>query len=135
MTARKTERDLVHLAYVSSAAPGLTAAELELIGTRARAANAAARLTGLLLYQGDTFCGVLEGPRRVVFARMEVIITDPRHHSLRILREEDIAQRRFSNWTFGALPVPPVRAGFGRAEHFLRALGEGLARPGSTRTP
>lgn len=135
MTAKKTERDLVHLAYVSSAVPGLTRAEIEAIGARSREHNSAARLTGLLLYQGDTFCSVLEGPRRMVFARMEIIITDPHHHSVRILREEDVAERRFSNWTFGALPIPPVEAGFGRAEHFLRALGEGLSRPGRSGSP
>lgn len=134
MTARKTERDLVHLSYVSRAAPGLTEADLKAIGARSLARNGAAGLTGLLLYQGDTFCGVLEGPQRAVFARMEVIITDPCHHSLRILKEEQISARRFSNWSLGALPLPVVQAGFGRAEHFLRALGEGLSggRPRST---
>lgn len=134
MTARKTERDLVHLAYVSSAASTLTLSDLDAIGARALERNVAARITGLLLYQGDTFCGVLEGPRRAVFSRMEIIITDPRHHALRILREDAIDERRFSNWSFGALPVPPLQAGFGRAEHFLRALGEGLGRSGTTTT-
>lgn len=131
MTAKKTERDLVRLAYVSSAVPDLTLRDLDAIGARALDRNAAARITGLLLFQGDTFCGVLEGPRRALFVRMEVIITDPRHHSLRILREEAILERRFSNWSFGALPVPPLQSGFGRAEHFLRALSEGLGQSGS----
>ena len=48
---------------------------------------------------------MLEGPRRRVFARMESIITDPRHRDLRIIREEDIAAQRFANWSFGRIPV------------------------------
>ncbi len=113
MVARKTERDLVHLAFVSVAAPGLTDADLQDIRDRSTARNAEAGVTGVLLYQGDTFCGVLEGPRRMVFARMEVIITDRRHSAVRIVREDGIAARRFSNWSFGSLPVPPVPSGFG----------------------
>ncbi len=116
----------MHLAFSSVAAPGLTDRDLENIRIRATARNAEAAITGLLLYQGDTFCGVLEGSRRAVFARMEVIITDPRHRAVQIVREDEIAARRFGNWTFGSLPVPPVPSGFGRAEQFLRALGERL---------
>jgi hypothetical protein len=47
---------------------------------------------------------VLEGPQRRVFARMEEVITDRRHNSLRILREHAVEARRFENWSFGSLP-------------------------------
>ena len=61
-------------------------------------------LTGLLLFGGSRFYGVLEGPRRRVFGRMEAIITDPRHRALRIISEEEIAAQRFANWSFGRIP-------------------------------
>jgi Sensors of blue-light using FAD len=95
----------VQLVYVSSAAPDLSVADVQAIACRSRARNEAAGLTGLLLHQGPYFYGVLEGPRRRVFARMEDIITDRRHSQLRILREESVPDRRFENWTFGELPV------------------------------
>ncbi len=88
----------MQLVYVSSAAPGLTPYDLEAIAASARARNAAAGLTGLLLHQGGSFYGVLEGPRSRVFQRMEAIIIDRRHAGLRILREERVAARRFANW-------------------------------------
>lgn len=46
----------------------------------------------------------MEGPRRRVFQRIEEIIADQSQRGIRILREEPIRHRRFSNWTFGSLP-------------------------------
>ena len=56
--------------------------------------NRAAGLTGLLLHQDDSFLGVLEGPRRVLLARMERIITDPRHARVDIRLEASAAARQ-----------------------------------------
>jgi hypothetical protein len=115
------ERDLLRLIYVSAAAPALSARDLDSIAARSAAHNGAAGLTGLLLHQGERFFAVLEGPRRRLLARMERIITDPRHASVDILLETPIADRRFENWSFGSLPAaagsaPPV------AVDFLRTL-------------
>jgi hypothetical protein len=114
----------VQLVYVSSAAPGLTAADLEAIANASRARNAAGGLTGLLLHQGNSFYGVLEGPRPRVFRRMEAIITDRRHAGVRILREERVAVRRFANWSFGALPAG--REGAEDPEAFIWTLASRL---------
>ena len=116
----------MQLVYVSSAAPGLTRDNLEAIAGSARARNAAAGLTGLLLHQGGSFYGVLEGPRTRVFQRMEAIITDRRHSGLRILREEPVAARRFANWSFGALPVSARRDDRDRSEDFIWSLAKRL---------
>ena len=70
------------------------------------------------------FSGTLEGPERRVLARMEVIIRDPRHARLRVLREAPIACRRFDNWTFGSLPE--VHDGTERGEGFILSLARGL---------
>lgn len=56
------------------------------------------------MHRGSRFLGVLEGPELTLLRRMEVIITDPRHHGLRILREKTISHRRFDNWSFASLP-------------------------------
>jgi len=117
----KVERDLLRLLYVSAAAPALTADELEAIAASSAERNYAAGLTGLLLHQGEGFFAVLEGPRRRLLARMERIITDPRHAGVDILLEAPIAERRFEIWRFGRLPNA---SGSPRpaAEDFLRSL-------------
>jgi len=99
-------------------------AELEAIGRVSARHNAARGLTGLLLYGGGRFYGVLEGPRRRVFARMELIITDPRHREVQIIREEDVPGLRFANWSFGRMPdVEDGGAGAGLESFILGLAG------------
>jgi hypothetical protein len=95
------------------------AGELSDIAKRSAAHNAQAGLTGFLFVNSNRFYGLLEGPRRRVLARMERIITDPRHRNLRVLREEDVKSRRFSNWSFG---LPPPATGSAASEAFIRTL-------------
>jgi hypothetical protein len=116
--------DLIQLVYMSAAAPGLTPADLDAIACSSRARNKAAGITGLLLHQGDAFYGTLEGPERRVLQRMEVIIRDPRHSCVRVLREAAVPGRRFDNWSFGALPEG--QDGGERGESFIWSLARGL---------
>jgi hypothetical protein len=122
------DSDVVQLVYISTAAPALSAADLDAIAATSRARNEGAGLTGLLLHQGRSFYGVLEGPKRRVFARMERIITDPRHFRLRILHEEEVATRRFANWSFGVLPAvdPGPGRSVERPEEFIQSFAKRL---------
>ena len=95
---------LMRLVYVSFAARQLSSEDLADIEARSQLHNLAAGITGLLIAQGQFFYGVVEGHRRRVLARMEVIITDERHCGLRILLEETVCVRRFANWSFARLP-------------------------------
>lgn len=95
---------LIQLVYVSAAAPGLAPDQIERIRDSSERDNARLGITGLLLHQGASFYGVLEGDRRRVFRLMERIITDPRHRDVQILRESPVRRRRFENWSFGAIP-------------------------------
>jgi len=95
--------DLIQLVYVSASVPGLTPDRMERIRVSSERDNRRAEITGLLLHQGSSFYGVLEGDRRRVFRLMERIITDPRHRDVQILREGEVSLRRFENWSFGAL--------------------------------
>ncbi len=88
------------MVYVSRARESVGPDDLEAIAAASERGNRACGLTGLLLHGGGRFYGVLEGPRRQVLARMERIIIDPRHHSLRIMREDDVRAQRFANWSF-----------------------------------
>lgn len=105
--------EIVQLVYVSTASETLCPADLDAIADVSRRRNGRAGLTGFLLHQGPRFYGVLEGPTRALFARMEVIVTDPRHRNVVVLREDTITERRFRNWSFGMLPVAvrPVAQG------------------------
>ena len=114
----------MQIVYVSTAAPGLTQDDLDAIARSSAARNRAAGVTGLLVHQGDTFSGALEGPERRVLARMEVIIRDPRHSRLRVLREAPVQGRRFANWSFGSLPE--ANDGSDRGEAFIVNLARGL---------
>lgn len=91
--------------YVSSAAAGMGAEELEALALTARDRSVSARLTGLLVHHGPHFYAIIEGPRRRVFERVEEIIAERGQRDLRILREEAIRCRRFSNWSFGTVPA------------------------------
>jgi Sensors of blue-light using FAD len=124
-TGKTADADLVQLVYVSAAAEHLSADELDAIARQSQENNAVWGLTGLLLHQAAHFYGVLEGPRRRVFARMEKIITDRRHSRLRILREQSIPARRFDNWSFSRLPAPSRTTAAAPAEfiwHLSRRL-------------
>ena len=109
---------------MSTAAPGLTQDDLDAIARSSAAHNEAAGITGLLVHQGDTFSGTLEGPERRVLARMEVIIRDPRHSRVRVLRESAVLSRRFANWSFGS--IPEVHDGTETGEGFIVSLARGL---------
>ncbi|MBP7000753.1 BLUF domain-containing protein [Amaricoccus sp.] len=99
------EPDLVRLVYVSVATRPLGPEELEAIAAAARRNNPPRGLTGLLLYGGGRFYGLLEGTERRVLGRMERIVADPRHKAIRVLREDPIRARRFAEWSFGPLPL------------------------------
>lgn len=113
---------LIRLIYVSVAADYLEGDDLEAIAEVSRIRNARAGLTGFLIYQGGRFHGVLEGPQRALFSRMEVIMRDPRHHKLVVMREDPIEQRRFNNWSVGFLPASTGAATDDAAVKFLRGL-------------
>lgn len=94
----------MQIVYASIAARALDADDLDAIRSASERNNGVRGLTGFLLHQNGRFYGLLEGPRRALLARMEVIVTDTRHGNLRVLREADVASVRFRNWTFGQLP-------------------------------
>jgi len=114
--------DLVRLVYVSAASRELCPEDLEAIRSASAQNNATRGITGLLLFGGGRFYGVLEGNRRRVFNRMERIITDPRHRDLRIVREDDVAGQRFANWSFGEMPGESGRARVDTLETFILGL-------------
>lgn len=118
---------LMQIVYVSAAARGLTDDRIDRIRVSSERNNARLGITGLLLHQGASFYAVLEGGRRNLFRLMETIITDPRHRDVLILRECDVARRRFDNWSFASIP----RGGSGQidriaSDEFIHTLSKRL---------
>jgi hypothetical protein len=100
--------------------------ELALLEAAAARRNGAAGLTGLLVYGGMRFYGVLEGAEDRVHACVERIITDPRHRNLRVILEESDCKRRFRGWTLAR--VAPV-SGDASTPAFDEMIATMLGRP------
>lgn len=121
---------LSRLAYVSTARPGLTDADLEAILEAARARNARQEITGLLVYNGLNFLQVLEGPGANLIGVFDSICRDARHEGVvRVLAEAD-AERAFSRWSMGFARIAPPEGGPGESAFVLSeaALGEHLGK-------
>ena len=94
---------LSHLLYVSSLAPGVPVTEVARIVATARQRNARDGITGLLVFDGATFCQYLEGPPETVDALLHRLHTDPRHLEVQLLVDGTVpdGRRRFSDWRLG----------------------------------
>lgn len=89
---------LYRIVYLSRAATGISDLEATCIAQSSYARNAAAGVTGLLLFDGDRFIQALEGAERDVAATMDRIVTDDRHGSIVYLNEGMAEQRQFGDW-------------------------------------
>ncbi len=69
----------------------------EIIQTSVRN-NTAKELRGFLIYSGQSFFQVLEGPDDAVSAVFEAICKDPRHMNIEVLRDQTIQQTHFERW-------------------------------------
>ncbi len=94
--------------YVSTLAPDSPVKVVSQIAVKARAANEAAGVTGLLVFDGMRFCQQIEGPRKQVLALIERIRQDPRHVNVEILHHGSLAERRFRRFSLGYVTVDDV---------------------------
>lgn len=89
------------LIYVSAGHRRDMRADVEGILAAARRNNARNGVTGVLLYSGGAFLQVLEGEGDAVEATFQRISRDPRHGSVTIVGDWEIADRSFANWSMG----------------------------------
>lgn len=99
---------LVRLLYASRPVAPLTTAVVDAILAQSRAHNPKLGITGILCYSHDLFLQVLEGSRDAVCEMYNTIVRDDRHTHVRILSFEEIAERRFGNWTMGHVDVTTI---------------------------
>ena len=123
------EADLVRLVYVSRAAADLLEddhrASVRSILETSRRNNAAADVSGALLFGGGHFAQILEGPAEAVEATFERIQLDDRHTRVNLIDFAPAGERRFASWSMAAVDGVEIegvddlsvwREGSGRAE-------------------
>lgn len=86
------------LAYRSRPLTPPTLAQLEAILSSAQRRNRIEGLTGLLIYDSGCFFQWLEGPKLSLLRVWESIRRDPRHTDIKILRQQSVPKRFFSDW-------------------------------------
>ena len=71
----------------------------------ARAKNAAAGISGILVFDTRSFLQCLEGSREDVSDTYNRIAADSRHRNVTVLAFTDIDERAFPDWSMGYLPL------------------------------
>ena len=97
----KNVSELHEVLYVSTLAPRAPLGVVAQIIGKARIANEAAGITGLLIFYGMRFCQQIEGPRRELLALSQRVLQDKRHIHVEILRHGPLAARRFERFSMG----------------------------------
>lgn len=99
---------LMQCVYSSMSVPlDFPRAALDALLEQCRRSNAAADVTGMLLYERGSFFQILEGEPSVVTALFEKISQDQRHTRTKKILEGPILLRAFGEWTMG---FPNIRA-------------------------
>lgn len=85
------------LVYISTAKT-VSDPEVDRILTQSRRNNRRDQITGLLLYNGQRFLQVLEGPETFVELAYERIRVDLRHRAPVLLSAKTVDERQFGQW-------------------------------------
>ncbi|MDM0043227.1 BLUF domain-containing protein [Variovorax dokdonensis] len=87
--------------YVSQLASDASASTVPAILAQVRQGNARNGITGVLVFDGQSFMQYLEGPSGVLQGLMGQIAIDPRHARLQMLHEGALQERRCSRYELG----------------------------------
>lgn len=96
---------MLQLTYISTATRAVTDGDIDSILAGSRTRNTAARITGMLLYDGKRFLQALEGETDAVNRVYERIKADERHRGLVLLSSKEVSARAFGNWSMAAQRV------------------------------
>jgi hypothetical protein len=90
---------LVRLLYVSQPVGPITTTMTTLILEKSAAYNNKKNITGILCQGSGLWMQVLEGERSQVNLLYARIMADRNHHNVELLSMEEIAHRRFGQWS------------------------------------
>ncbi|KQW42013.1 MULTISPECIES: BLUF domain-containing protein [unclassified Roseateles] len=85
--------------YSSASTTPMQSEDLDALLAQAQRKNAAAGITGALVYVDGCFLQVLEGPAGPVQTLMDRIRRDPRHETVTVLQAHEIGAAAFPDWT------------------------------------
>ena len=103
-----TPARLHEVLYVSTIAPAAPISIVADIAPKARIANQASDITGLLIFDGMRFCQQLEGRPKEVLALIDRICRDPRHTNIEIIHQGLLAERRFRRFSLGYVSIDEI---------------------------
>jgi len=84
---------------ISRLAPDQAMDEVERIVAISRQRNRDLDVTGALLFTGERFMQLLEGPADGVAALQQSIFRDARHEQVTTIRSDDVDDRQFMGWS------------------------------------
>src|SRR5512138_1309896 len=102
---------LVRLIYASRATQPMNADALTQLTRAARTSNAAAGITGVLVFSDGVFLQLLEGGRNAVSALYNRIAADKRHHDVVLMAYDEVQERRFAGWSMGQANLSRLNPG------------------------
>ena len=94
----ETMSNLIRLVYSSTAVRPMTQQDLQDLLVQVREKNYRLQITGMLLYQKQTFLQVLEGAQKNVEGIFKAIARDQRHREVTLLLKNPIEEREYSSW-------------------------------------
>ncbi len=90
---------LYELIYSSRASSNITNDMLENVLETSRINNLKDNITGLLIFDGSTFCQILEGEKDVIESTYNRIKHDNRHIDHSLFHSGEIEERNFLEWS------------------------------------
>ena len=110
--------ELSHCLYLSRFSGTIGDTGLRDLLKQARENNRSRAVTGALLFDGERFVQLVEGPPGVIADLAARLRVDPRHHGFTLLGDGPVALRRHRRWTAGYVEID-------RVDQFERAVGPG----------
>jgi len=113
---------MLQIIYSSASTKLFTHEDLVELLRAARQTNAAADVTGMLLYHAGCFLQVLEGPDEHVETIYAKVLKDPRHTNQLLLVREAIEERAFEHWSMGFVDTTRITERIPGFVDYVRAL-------------
>lgn len=124
---------LVQLLYASAPTSSFNISDIDNILAACSRNNTEREVTGFLIYDGETFVQLLEGPPDAVETTIQKIKGDKRHENIRTLVYEPTHSRNFGSWFMAFENIEGEETHFGGnvTKPLCRALARELSlRPG-----
>ncbi len=100
---------MIRILYLSQSAHNITDQQVQQILESSRRNNPGLGLTGVLIYGGNLFMQVLEGPDANVLRTYTRILDDKRHGDSQILHISPTTERIFQKWSMGVIKGDPLQ--------------------------